>query len=206
MRVWIDHDRPPFRSAPSLVVLHTLRIAGRAPASTLPELTGLSLDVIETELRAALDAGDVVHRDGVMAGWSLTPGGRERHVELLAHERASARCDAVILAGYDDFIALDGWFKRLCTEWQLHDQPTSCVQRLHDRHHQVDAIARRLGDALTRFLPYAPRFATALARLRAGDADALTRPLTGSYHDVWMHLHEDLLLTLGRDRSRTDGA
>ena len=29
---------------------------------------------------------------------------------------------------------------------------------------------------------------------------SLTKPLTGSYHDVWMELHEDLLLTLGLAR------
>ena len=31
-------------------------------------------------------------------------------------------------------------------------------------------------------------------------------PLSDSYHDVWMQLHEDLLLTLGRDRSTADGS
>ena len=50
------------------------------------------------------------------------------------------------------------------------------------------------------------RFSTALERLRAGDTDAFTRPLTDSYHDVWMQLHEDLLLTMGRERSSADGS
>lgn len=196
----------PFQSAPSLVVLHTLRITGRAPTATLPDLTGLPPDVIETELVAATTAGNVCHHHGAVPGWSLTRGGRNRHRELLAHERATARRDAEVVAGYDHLMALNDWFKSLCTEWQLHDHPSSCVQRLHARHGQVDAMARRLGDALTRFGPYAPRFATALERLDMGDPDAFTTPLTGSYHDVWMHLHEDLLLTLGRDRSSIDGA
>jgi hypothetical protein len=29
--------------------------------------------------------------------------------------------------------------------------------------------------------------------------------LTRSYHDVWMELHEDFLVTLARDRSAADG-
>ena len=40
------------------------------------------------------------------------------------------------------------------------------------------AITGRLADALTRFNPYTARFAGALHRLRAGDLDAFTMPLT----------------------------
>jgi hypothetical protein len=29
--------------------------------------------------------------------------------------------------------------------------------------------------------------------------------MSASYHDVWMELHEDFLLTLGRDREAADG-
>jgi hypothetical protein len=191
-------------SAPTLVVLHALRIAGRAPTSTLPDLTGLPPSVIDDELAA--HAGLVVHHDGVMAGWSLTAEGRRRHAELLAAERVAADRDAALVAAYDDVIALNGWFKALCTEWQLHDHPRSCVQRLSERHHEVEAICHRLAGAITRFDPYSSRFDAALIRLRAGDADAFAKPLTGSYHDVWMHLHEDLLLTLGLARSDRDEA
>ena len=193
-----------FPSAPSLVVLHALRISGRAPTPTLPELTGLEVPVIDGELTAAADAGHVVHHEGIMTGWSLTADGRRWHGDLLADERSRAGRDAELGAAYDDFIALDGWFKTLCTEWQLHGHPPSCVQRLGDRHAEVDAITQRLSAAITRFGPYSARFGAALVRLRAGDGDGFTKPLTGSYHDVWMHLHEDLLLTLDRPRTQTD--
>jgi hypothetical protein len=195
---------PPFQSAPSFVVLHALRISGRAPTDALPDLTCLPRTVIDNELVTAADAGDVRHHDGVMTGWSLTADGRQRHAELLVAERASANRDVRIGAGYDDFIALNGWFKHLCTEWQLHGRPASCIERLHARHPEVVDIADRLAAALTRFRSYAPRFSAALGRLQTGDLDAFTKPLAGSYHDVWMLLHEDLLLTLGRERSPTD--
>jgi len=194
----------PYVSAPTLVVLHALRIAGRAPTSTLPELTGLAPPVIDGELTAHADL--VVHHDGVMAGWSLTAAGRERHAELLADERVGADRDDEVGAAYAELVARNGWFKALCTEWQLHDHPRSCIQRLAERHHEVDAICRRLTGAITRFGPYSSRFDTALIRLRAGDIGAFTKPLSGSYHDVWMHLHEDLLLTLDRPRSDLDEA
>ena len=197
---------PPFPSAPAFVVLHTVRIGGRVPTATLPGLTGLTMDAIDDELSAAADAGWLCHHEGVVSGWSLTPAGRQRHLALLTHERAAAGRDAEIVAGYDDLMGLNGWFKSLCTEWQLHDHPASCIDRLVAEHPQVDAITGRLAGALTRFSPYTARFARALERLQAGDLDAFTMPLRDSYHDVWMQLHEDLLLTLGRDRSGTDGS
>ena len=36
-----------FPSAPSLVVLHALRVSGRVPTPTLPELAGLEVPVID---------------------------------------------------------------------------------------------------------------------------------------------------------------
>jgi hypothetical protein len=41
--------------------------------------------------------------------------------------------------------------------------------------------------------------------LADGDTAAFARPMSHSYHDVWMELHEDLLLTLGRERDAADG-
>jgi hypothetical protein len=42
--------------------------------------------------------------------------------------------------------------------------------------------------------------ARAYDRLIGGDVRWLTTPMIGSYHDVWMELHEDLLMTLGLTR------
>jgi hypothetical protein len=62
-----------------------------------------------------------------------------------------------------------------------------------------------LGTMSLWFNRYVSRLRAALDRLRAGALDALTKPLSGSYHDVWMELHQDLLLALGRTRSAADG-
>jgi len=29
--------------------------------------------------------------------------------------------------------------------------------------------------------------------------------MSGSYHDLWMELHQDLMCTLGRERTAADG-
>ena len=38
--------------------------------------------------------------------------------------------------------------------------------------------------------------------MQAGDHHLFTGVMCGSYHDVWMELHEDLILTLGIDRAK----
>ena len=59
--------------------------------------------------------------------------------------------------------------------------------------------------ALPRFASYALRLTRALERFKGGDGAALARPLSGSYHDVWMELHQDLLLSLAKERGDSDG-
>ena len=49
--------------------------------------------------------------------------------------------------------------------------------------------------------PYVVRLDGVLGRLRAGDAQMFTGVMCGSYHDVWMELHEDLIITQRIDRS-----
>jgi hypothetical protein len=52
-----------------------------------------------------------------------------------------------------------------------------------------------------RFGDYRSRLRAARTRVEDGDAAWLTSPRIDSYHTVWMQLHEDLLLALGRDRA-----
>jgi hypothetical protein len=59
-----------------------------------------------------------------------------------------------------------------------------------------------LASAMTRYHPYEPRFGAALAKLDAGEREWFTKPLIDSYHTVWFELHEDLLSTLGIERSQ----
>jgi hypothetical protein len=62
-------------------------------------------------------------------------------------------------------------------------------------------IVASLGAALARLSPYGPRLAQTCQRLAAGETNMFTGVMCGSYHDVWMELHEDLILTQGIDRA-----
>ena len=48
--------------------------------------------------------------------------------------------------------------------------------------------------------PYAARLSNTCKRVMNGETNMFTGVMCGSYHDVWMELHEDLILTQGLDR------
>jgi hypothetical protein len=58
--------------------------------------------------------------------------------------------------------------------------------------------------ALPRSAAYQNRLTAALDRVRGGNTAAFARPMADSYHDIWMELHQDLLLSAGRDRGAAD--
>jgi hypothetical protein len=79
------------------------------------------------------------------------------------------------------------------------------IEQLADLHAKVTPICADLGAALDRFGGYAGRLGDAVAKVRAGDVDWFTKPMIASYHTVWFELHEDLLATLGIERSSEGG-
>jgi hypothetical protein len=182
-------------------VLHALKVKGLAPADQVAD----SLGVDETELlpllQAGVDAETIRFREGRVTGYTLTAPGRERHAQLLP------AAPAEISAAYDAFLEPNRAFKQVTTDWQLREEgadPAPILDRLglvdSDVNHVIDVA---VGGA-SRYETYRSRFADALARLRAGDDSAFARPMSGSYHDVWMELHEDLLASLGRERTEAD--
>jgi hypothetical protein len=121
-------------------------------------------------------------------------------------ERAAAE------QAYAAFLPINPRFKEVCTRWQMRDggqEPNDhtdadydakVIEDLGTTHDEVV-----VGRSAARFARYAVRFGAALERVRGGDTAAFARPMSHSYHDVWMELHEDLLLTLGRERDAADG-
>ena len=199
-----------------LLILHTLRLAGFVDADRLAQRTGVAVDAVHEILGQALRDGYVVERTGRISGWVLTPEGRAAHAGLLADELAERGCRADVDAANDAFLALNAPFKEICTAWQLrpggspndHSDPgydAAVVADLEALHPRAVAVTVGLSAVLPRFERYERDFTAALDRLRSGDNRALAAPLSGSYHDHWMELHQDLLSTLGRERSAADG-
>jgi hypothetical protein len=74
------------------------------------------------------------------------------------------------------------------------------IDRLQQLHERAAPLVRRVARSVPRFEPYPPRLRAAIVRVDEGDHDWFTSPRIDSYHTVWMQLHEDLLLALGRRR------
>ena len=71
---------------------------------------------------------------------------------------------------------------------------------------RVAPVVIDLGREFARYQGYRPRFLNALDRVRAGEHDWFAKPTLDSYHTVWFQLHEDLLNTLGIERSKESTA
>jgi hypothetical protein len=189
------------------LVLHALRIKGFGAAGLLAEIAVLPVATVESTLHAQAELGRCRHipaRDL----WQLTPDGREHHAVLLAE--VAGESTERLREHYDFFLVMNDEFKGLCAAWQTRDGDTNDhtdavydgarVAALRDLHIRSAAALIRFADAVPRFESYERRLAGALTRLEGGETRMFTGVMCGSYHDVWMELHEDLVQLLGVDR------
>ena len=79
------------------------------------------------------------------------------------------------------------------------------IEQLCELHNRVEPILSDLEGLLGRYCGYRARLDASLDKLRAGDTEWFTKPLIDSYHTVWFQLHEDLLNSLGIERSQEGG-
>jgi hypothetical protein len=203
------------RSEPRFLVLHGLRLKGFAEPAPVAEGAGLDVREAEDHLRSLAGDGLVSRREGRVSGWSLTPDGRSEHRRLVGEELDAAGAKAVVDDAYRRFLDLNGDLLAVCTAWQLRpdgeaqvvndhrdpDYDRAVVGRLAAVDERVRPITDDLAGELDRYGRYASRLRAALDRLRGGEHEWFTKPIIDSYHTVWFELHEDLLCTLGLERS-----
>jgi hypothetical protein len=185
-------------------VLHAIRTRGFATVEQIAVSIALPVAEVAAQFAAAEEAGFVKQRSGKVTGASLTPAGKARLV-LLAGETFTNEHLVEIASAYDEFLAPNQEFKALVVFWQKTPDVSATVARLESLHSQVAKVVERAAGAHQRFGAYLPRLERALCAFRGGDHEALARPLSESYHDIWMELHEDLLRSLGRARGEADG-
>lgn len=198
------------------VTLHVLRIKGVAEPDLLATATGLAVELTSSSLTDLVAWGLAEHRDGVLPGWRPTALGVQHDDAWLRGELEAAGARTAFEDAYRSFLALNPELLRACTAWQLvdgrngsltpndHRDPSydaGVVGQLAEIHRRAQPVVLELSRHLPRFGPYRPRLQTALDHVRAGDGDWFTRPLLDSYHQVWFELHQDLLSTLGLDRT-----
>ena len=201
----------PAASDPGFLVLHALRLKGFADTSIVSALTRLPEEDAAALLEKAAAEGWATRRDGRISGWALTTDGRARHHDLITAE-LDAEARQSVEGAYRRFHDINNELLTVCTDWQLRDgalndhadpaYDESVIGRLEAVDAKVQPICADLGAALTRFADYGERFRSALERIQAGDRDWFAKPMIDSYHTIWFELHEDLLATLGIERSK----
>lgn len=201
----------------AFLVLHALRLKGFAGTPAVAETAGVDEADAAKVLDGAKADGLVIYREGRISGWSLTPAGRQKHAELLEAELAAAAYRDVVHGAYKRFLEINGELLGVCTDWQMRPGPDGqpvlndhsdadydkqVIARLRQIDDDVQPVCANLAGSAERFAGYGPRLAAAVEKVEAGDIDWFTKPMIDSYHTIWFELHEDLLCTLGIERSK----
>ena len=206
-------------------VLTGLEATPRTIAAVEVEAPDAQLDdeawslVHELRLRGVMETADPQLADVIVhAGYAvqkstklvITPAGRAAHAVWARCERES-ETEAALQRAFERFLTLNVELLQLCSDWQVKrgggandhrdaQYDWSVVQRLVALDERAGAVARHAGRAVARLSPYRARLRDARTRVEDGEHDWFTSPRIDSYHTVWMQWHEDLLLTLGRER------
>lgn len=120
-----------------------------------------------------------------------------------------------IMATFHRFLPVNRQLRDLCTAWQV--RPDGSVNdhsdenydadirdRLDDIDDSVGPLLKRFSEDIPRMSGYRGGLTEALEKLDDGDDAWLASPLIDSYHTVWMHLHQELLLTIGMSRKEDE--
>ena len=188
------------------IVLHTLRVRGFVTADGFTASLG---QFPSEELGRLIEGGHVRHiekRDM----YGLLPSGKELHAALL-DTLANDAAQTGLADHYPAFLQLNDDFKQLCTNWQVRDnEPNdhgdadydqSCVDRLTQLASNAVVVIDGFAAALPRISRYNARLGHAAGRVANGENKQFTGVMCESFHDIWMELHEDLIVLQRVDRA-----
>ena len=187
------------------LVMHVLRVRGFVTPVGFIESVGTD---VQDLLSALVEAGLVRHMEK-RDMYGLMPAGKERHEALLAGFAPEA-VRAGLRHHYENFLELNERLKQLCTDWQMRgDAPNDHSDPAYDQARIVSLAAlcvetqpviEGFASTLARMGRYGGRLTVSIERLQAGQTNMFTGVMCGSFHDIWMELHEDLIVLQGIDR------
>lgn len=187
------------------LVLHTLRVRGFVTKNGFAESLGKHPEEILDQLLAAEQVRHLEARDM----YNLLPSGRERQEELLA-SYAAEDIQSGLRDAYKPFLELNDQFKQLCSDWQMRrgepndhsdeEYDATCISRLTELRSSSTPVLSSMAKTLPRFRRYCDRLAAAANKVVKGDQSSFTGVMCESFHDIWMELHEDLIVLQRIDR------
>lgn len=204
-------------SSPEDLALHGPRILGFASAARVAGRYGLAPAVVE-ELLLDDEAYGWVRRSEFAgtAGWSLTPAGRREDQRRMSAELDLVGGRALVLDVHERFLPANARLGQAMTDWQIRPERTDplaandhtdwawderVLHTLAALGRDLAGLADELAGRLRRFDRYAGLYAAALGRIDGGQRRYVDAPELDSCHTVWIQFHEDLIATLGIDRT-----
>ena len=194
-------------------VLNVVALKKMTSTADVAVATGLEAGHVENRLSVLSGLGLVAE----VGGFAMPADEAEAVLAASAAEHyAGLRADPEIISLADRFDDINGKLLTAMSAWQQIDIGGQKVANDHTDSGYDDRIITRIErlvqrlqpllDALTRYDPrfagYRQRFDAALAGLDEGRHDLVSSPTLDSVHTIWFEFHEDLLRTLGRQRSQ----
>lgn len=193
-------------------VLNAVTLKKMASAAAVAQVTGLAEPEVEAAL-AALAGRGLVALAGDLA--LPTDGAEPALAAAAAAFYPAVRSDPRIASLFERFELTNAQFLTTMSSWQQIDAGGRKVANDHTDSAYDDKVIGRLDrliqqldpllDALAghdvRFAAYRRRFAAAMQAVDAGEHDLVSSPTADSVHTIWFEFHEDLLRTLGRERT-----
>jgi hypothetical protein len=174
-------------------------------------IKGMHRGAISPAQQALVDAGLAMAKGPLVMP---TPAGTEA-AQALTRLPAGGDEEKALRPLFEKFLPVNHELREICSAWQLRPDGSSndhsdaaydasVRDRLDDVDDSIGRILRRMTEAQPRLGHYRADLTAALEKLDDGDPGALTSPLSRSYHTVWMHLHQELLLLLGISRAEDE--
>jgi class 3 adenylate cyclase len=205
--------RPPYAASVRVdeaSVLHTLRVRGFVG----PEGFVASIGEHPVEILDSLMASGHVLCIEPAGLYRLQPSARSLQ-EALLETYADEHVRELLAEPYERLNPLNMEMKQLCGAWQVrytslndhadHVYDRDCLDRLI----RIAAAARPVIEAVAAAVPrmgrYVARLDDAVDAVTGGSHERFTGVMCESVHDIWMELHEDLLVLLRKDRAEEGG-
>jgi phosphoenolpyruvate-protein kinase (PTS system EI component) len=199
-----DHHQTEIEIDETLV-LHTLRVRGFVTPTGFTD----SLGDHPAELLGGLVEQGLVRHIEKRDMYGLLPPGKERQ-EALLDEYAGDEVQHGLAGQYERFLALNEEFKQLCTDWQMRDgnpndhtdaeYDQACIDQLARLADTSTPVIEAMASAVPRMSRYNDRLTAAVDCVQRGETNKFTGVMCESFHDVWMELHEDLIVLQRIDR------
>jgi hypothetical protein len=143
-----------------------------------------------------------------------TPQGRAAASEMLRLPPGSEQ-EKQVDQLFDTFLPINRRLRDICSAWQVRPDGApndhtdasydeSVKERLDQVNQEIEPVLDGFGSVEPRLGNYYPQLQEALGKFKQGEQNWLASPLIDSYHTVWMHLHQELIMMLGITRAEDE--